>query len=76
MQLVSTDDGDYYVTIKDQEGNDFTDFVVDFDGDIKIEICIPQIKGALFKTLLERHPEMREELELIVNEIQLKNEIP
>ena len=67
------EDIDFDVEIKDQFDNEIDYADVDcYDHLIKISIHIPQVKDALFNTLLERHPEMRQELELLANEIQLK----
>ena len=70
---LTVDDINFYVEIKDQFNNEIYYADVEYCGNvISITIPIPQIKDALFNALLERHPEMRQELELLVNEIQLK----
>ena len=70
---LTVDDIDFYVEIKDQFNNEIYYADVGYCGSlISIKIPIPQVKDALFNALLERHPEMRQELELLANEIQLK----
>ena len=70
---LTVDDIDFYVEIKDQFNNEIYYADVKYCGSlISIKIPIPQVKDALFNALLERHPEMRQELELLANEIQLK----
>lgn len=69
----TVDDIDFYVEIKDQFYNEIYYADVEYCGSlISITIPIPQVKDALFNALLERHPEMRQELELLANDIELK----
>ena len=59
------------VSVYDQEDK-AVDFDLDYDGtDLDIRVTIPR-NDKLITELLNRHPELREELELLKNEIELK----
>ena len=59
--------------LTDQFGNEINADVDNNGGyTIEVQVHIPQFGEEFYRTLCARHPELREELELLKNDIELK----
>lgn len=73
MRITAEMDIDVIVEVTDQFGNEINADVDNDGGDtITVQVYIPQFSEEFYRTLCSRHPELREELELLKNEIELK----
>lgn len=64
------------IEVKDRDGHELECEVESFSNEITVTVDIKPIDLSQFTSeLLFRHPEMRPEIEQIINEIELKNNL-